>query len=76
MQLLSNFGIFPAVKLLEPDALYMPQFAPSVDLTLWVTLAAMAGCLAAALAWRGRMSWQAPPEQEREAEAELAGTVS
>jgi hypothetical protein len=75
MQLLSNFGIFPAVKLLQPDALFQPQIAPSSGLVLGSVAAAAAGCLLAALAWRGRTAWHAPAEQEREAEAELAGTA-
>jgi hypothetical protein len=75
MQLLTNFGIFPAVKLLSPGALYQPELAPSPELTFATLGTSLATVLVATLVWRDRIAWRAPAEQEREAEAELAGTA-
>jgi hypothetical protein len=72
MQLLSNFGILPAVELLEPSVLYQPELGPSPEALLWTGLAAAVLCAAAWFAWRGRITVRAPREQEREAERELA----
>jgi hypothetical protein len=75
MQLLSNFGVLPAVELLKPSALYRPAIGPSPE-TLLVTGAAAAILSAVAwLAWRGRITVRAPREQERETERELAAKV-
>jgi hypothetical protein len=72
MQLLSNFGVFPAVELLEPSALYRLELGPSPELLLATGTAAALLCAIAWLAWRGRITMRAPKEQEREAEKELA----
>jgi hypothetical protein len=72
MQLLSNFGVFPAVELLKPTALYQPELGPSPGLLLALGVAAGLLCAVAWLAWRGRITVRAPREQEREAERELA----
>jgi hypothetical protein len=72
MQLLSNFGVFPAVELLEPSALYRLELGPSPELLLATGTAAALLCALAWLAWRGRITMRAPKEQEREAEKELA----
>jgi hypothetical protein len=72
MQLLSNFGIFPAVELLAPGALYRPELGPSPGLLFWLAVAAAMLAGIAWLAWWGRITLRAPREQEREAEAELA----
>jgi hypothetical protein len=72
MQLLSNFGIFPAVELLEPSALYRPELGPSPELLLATGIAAALLCAVAYLAWRGRIAVRAPRAQVREAEQELA----
>lgn len=59
----------PAVQLLKPGALFGPELRPSSEL-LVLTLALAAGSIAAtALLWAGRLQWRAPPEQQREAEA-------
>jgi hypothetical protein len=75
MQVLSNLGIFPAVKLLKPGALYRPELAVSPELVGASMVAAVAACIIATLVWRGRVAWKAPAAQEREAEAELAATT-
>jgi hypothetical protein len=72
MQLLSNFGVFPAVELLRPSALYRPEIGPSPELLLVTGAVAALFSAIAWLAWRGRTTMRAPREQEREAERELA----
>jgi hypothetical protein len=72
MQLLSNFGVFPAVELLEPSALYQPEIGPSPELLLALAAAFVTLTAAAYLAWWGRITVRAPRAQEREAERELA----
>jgi hypothetical protein len=72
MQLLSNFGVFPAVELLEPSVVYRPELGPSPEALLWSGLAAAVLCATAWLAWRGRITVRAPKEQEREAEREFS----
>lgn len=68
VQMLINIGAYPAVKLLPPTALYQPEIGPSLAVLLWVTAVAAVFSVAAWLAWRGRISWRAPREQQREAE--------
>ena len=71
IQLAINIGAFPAVKLMPPSVLYRPEVGPSPAF-LWGGLALAALLvLAAWAAWRGRIAWHAPREQQREAE-ELA----
>jgi hypothetical protein len=59
----------PAVKVLAPGALFGPSFRPSTDLLVITLTAAAASIAATALLWAGRLQWKAPPEQQREAEA-------
>ena len=75
MQLLSNFGVFPAVELLRPSSLYQPELGPSPELLLATGAAAALLCAIAWLAWRGRITMRAPREQEREAEREVSATT-
>lgn len=58
----------PLVKAIPPSAFFLPEIGAS-----WATLAISAAAAAvlsalAAVAWRGRIDWQAPREQQREAE--------
>jgi hypothetical protein len=76
MQLLSNFGVFPAVELLEPSALYRPELGPSPELLLTLAAACTFLMAVAYLAWRGRVTVRAPRAQEREAERELAAKAN
>ena len=64
-------GIFtlPAVQVLKPGALFGPELRPSPELLLAALAAAGASIAATALLWAGRLQWKAPPEQQREAEA-------
>jgi hypothetical protein len=71
VQLISNIGIFPAVELLSPGVLFQPELGPSPELLLWTGVVAALACLVAVAAWHGRITWRAPREQQREAEAEL-----
>jgi hypothetical protein len=68
IQLIVNIGTFPAVKLLSPTVLYRPALGPSPGLLVTSMALATALTLAAAWAWRGRIAWHAPREQQREAE--------
>ena len=68
VQLVINVGTYPAVKLLPPSVLYRPEIGPSPELLGIATAFTGAVLLLAYLAWRGRMRWRAPREQQREAE--------
>jgi hypothetical protein len=75
MQLLSNFGVFPAVEILKPGSLYRPEIGPSPEMLLVTGAAAVVLSVIAWFAWRGRITTRAPGEQEREVEKELAAKV-
>ena len=59
----------PAVKLLPPSVLYRPALGPSATALLVSLVGAVLLGVLVALAWRGRIDWRAPREQQREAEA-------
>ncbi len=68
LQVLTNIGAYPAVKALSPSTLYGPEMRPSLTVFV-VSLFTTAILLAAGfLVWRGRISWRAPREQQRDAE--------
>jgi hypothetical protein len=68
IQFVLSIGAVPAIKLLHPDALYHPHIGPSPEL-LWGSFAvAVLLLLATWVVWRGRISWQAPREQQHEQE--------
>ena len=67
-QFVLSIVTLPAVKLLPPSVLYQPEPAPSLD-ALLVALALSAIFVALVyLLWSGRIEWNAPREQQREAE--------
>lgn len=67
-QFLLSIVTIPAVKLLPPSVLYRPEVGPS-RAALLVALAVSALLLALVYAlWAGRIDWEAPREQQREAE--------
>jgi hypothetical protein len=67
-QFLLSIATIPVVKLLPPAVLYQPELGPSVDaLLLALALSAVLAALVYLL-WSGRVDWNAPPEQQREAE--------
>jgi hypothetical protein len=67
-QFVLSIVTLPAVKLLPPSVLYQPELGPSLN-ALLLTVALSAVLLALVyLLWVGRIEWDAPPEQQREAE--------
>ncbi|CAN5267637.1 hypothetical protein BH18ACT14_BH18ACT14_01340 [soil metagenome] len=67
-QFVLSIVTLPAVKLLPPSVLYQPELGPSLD-ALLIAFALSAVLLALVyLLWAGRIEWDAPPEQQREAE--------
>jgi hypothetical protein len=54
--------------LLDPNLLYQPELAPSLDAVLAVLLAAAVSVLLVYLLWIGRVAGTARAEQQREAE--------
>jgi hypothetical protein len=67
-QLLLSISTIPAVKLLPPSVLYQPELGPSLDaLVLALALSAVLLVLVYVL-WSGRIEFNAPAEQQREAE--------
>jgi hypothetical protein len=68
LQFLLSVATIPAVKLLPPSVLYQPELGPSLD-ALLVAFALSAVLLALVyVVWSGRIEWNAPPEQQREAD--------
>ena len=67
-QFVLSIATIPAVKLLPPSVLYQPELGPSLDaLLLALALSAVLLTLVLLL-WSGHIEWDAPPEQQREAE--------
>jgi hypothetical protein len=58
----------PAVKILSPGALFGPAIRPSTEAFMAIVVVTFLFTTATALLWAGRLQWQAPPEQQREAE--------
>ena len=59
----------PAVQILAPGALFGPEIRPSSEALAVTLVLAVVSIAATALLWAGRLQWRAPPEQQREAEA-------
>jgi len=68
VQMVLNIGAFPAVKVLPASVLFQPELAPSFALLAWTALVAGLLTAGAIIAWWGRIVWNAPREQQREAE--------
>jgi hypothetical protein len=67
-QFLLSITTIPAAKLLSPSVLYQPELAPSGDaLVLALALSGLLLVLVWVL-WSGRIEFNAPSEQQREAE--------
>jgi hypothetical protein len=73
VQLLLNVMTFPTVSVMPPDALYQPEIGPSAALLGWGLAGGGALLLAGFAAWAGRLDWQAPRPQQREAEQFVSG---
>ena len=58
----------PAVKVLSPGVLFAPEIQPSNEALIAIAVASVLLTATAALLWAGRLQWQAPAEQQREAE--------
>ena len=67
-QFLLGIITLPAIKLLAPGALYGPELRPSLEMLLVVVVVTLALIGATFALWAGRIDWQAPREQQREAE--------
>jgi hypothetical protein len=67
-QMLLSICTIPAIKLLSPDAFFQPAFAPSPSALAIVAIAAALSAVAMLASWRGRIDWEAPTDQQREAE--------
>jgi hypothetical protein len=68
LQLLMSIVTIPAAKALDPSILYQPEIGPSGPLLMWTALVTLLTAVGAAAAWWGRIEWQAPREQQREAQ--------
>lgn len=68
VQMVLNIGAFPAIKVLPASVLFQPELAPSFELLAWTALVSGVVSAIAIAAWWGRIAWQAPREQQREAE--------
>jgi hypothetical protein len=68
VQFLLGIVTIPLIKALPPDSLYGPEFAPSAATLAGAALLAAVLGAATFLAWRGRIDWHAPREQQKEAE--------
>ena len=70
LQFLLSIATIPAVKLLPPSVLYQPELGPSA-IALLVSLATAVALLVLVYAlWSDRIDWEAPREQQLEAEHE------
>jgi hypothetical protein len=68
VQFVLSVATIPAVKLLPPSVLYQPELGPSRNaLLLALAASVVLGVVVYAL-WSGRIEWNAPREQQREAE--------
>jgi hypothetical protein len=67
-QFLIGIATIPAVKLLAPSVLYRPELGPSSTALFLVLAVSAALAVLVYLSWSGRISPEAPAEQQREAE--------
>ena len=68
LQIVLGTFTLPALKLLPPSQFFSPEIGPSVSLTLWSLVVAAVTTVAMTWVWRERLAWNAPREQQREAE--------
>jgi len=74
LHLLISMAAIPITKVASPSTLFGPELRITLEgLVMGLTSASLLG-IAAFLAWRHRMSWQAVPAQQREAE-QFSGDV-
>jgi hypothetical protein len=63
-----SIATIPAVKLLPPSTLYQPEIGPSPRALAFALIASAALFGVVYALWSGRIEWNAPREQQREAE--------
>jgi hypothetical protein len=68
IQIISGTFALPVLKLVEPGAFFASSFAPSPTVLTATAAAASLVTLLALVAWRDRLEWQAPREQQEKAE--------
>jgi hypothetical protein len=67
-QFLLAIATIPAVKLLPPSVLYQPELGPSPEALVLALAVSVALVAAVYLSWSGHIEWDAPADQQREAE--------
>jgi hypothetical protein len=67
-QFLLAIATIPAVKLLPPSVLYQPELGPSPEALLLALAVSVALVAPVYLSWSGHIQWDAPADQQREAE--------
>jgi hypothetical protein len=68
LQFALSIVTIPAVKLLPPSVLYQPELGPSRNALLLALAASAVLAVVVYVLWWGRIEWNAPREQQREAE--------
>jgi hypothetical protein len=68
LQFLLSVATIPIVKLLPPSVLYQPELGPSGAALLITLVLSVAFVPLVYFSWWNRIDWQAPREQQREAE--------
>ena len=68
LQFVLTIATLPAAKLLPPSLLYQPELGPSFGALLVAAALSTALLALVSLLWRRRIEWEAPEEQQREAE--------
>jgi hypothetical protein len=68
LQLFLSIATIPIAKAFSPDILYQPEIGPSPEMLIFTLVATVITAIAVYFCWRGRIEWEAPREQQREAE--------
>lgn len=68
LQFILSIATIPIAKAVPPAAFYRPEIGPSWETLAGTAAVGMATGIVAWLAWRGRIDWRAPRDQQQEAE--------
>jgi hypothetical protein len=68
VQLLTNLGAFPLVKVMAPGSFYRPEMGPSPGVLAFCLVIGLPLLAVGLIAWQGRIRWHAPRAQQRDAE--------
>lgn len=68
LQFILSIATIPIAKALPPSAFYKPEIGSSWETLAGTTVVAVVTGLAGWWAWRGRIDWRAPRDQQQEAE--------